>query len=547
MTSPSATHVRRERFRRPAALVTVAVTVTGLVVAGATLAAGSGGGGGCGRTLRVAAAPAVAPAVRSLAPALRDADGPCVSVVVTSVAPQAVVTDLRDGRIRPPDVWIPDSSLWLTRAGTDRVASVQNAPSLASSPLVLAVSRRTAAGLRAHARPRLSDVVTATLAGTPFRLELSDQRLSPERVGAVGALSRATASRPDARAALASLLRTVHTSAATTTTPLAALTGSRPVAVPVSEQALVAAHRPDVVAIYPGTVTFDYPFAVLTREGDTARLAHRLLTLLGSRSGRNALEAAGLRDASGAAGPSVAASTALDASTPRPPHLLTPASLRLAERTLEAVNRQARLLAVLDVSGSMAWPMAGRGTAGPSRLRLAVDAARQGMSYYPDTTEVGVWLFPGRRPGQGVQPVAPVATLGSARAPLVSRLASITPVPGGATPLYAATLKAVRELGRGWDPGKVNAVVLLSDGHDTGGGPGLGELLRTLRRSRASSQPVPVITIALGEESDAATLAKISEASGGSSYRAGDGTTIRQVFLDALGQRVCRPDCGGAR
>ena len=172
--------------------------------------------------------------------------------------------------------------------------------------------------------------------------------------------------------------------------------------------------------------------------------------------------------------------------------------------------------------------MAGPGTAGPSRLRLATDAARQGMSYYPDSTEVGVWLFPGPRPDQAVQPVAPLTALGLTRSLLGPRLASVQPVPGGGTPLYAATLKAVRALSTGWDPRKVrNAVVLLSDGHDTGGGPGLDQLLTDLRECE------PRVDRCRSSPSDWARRPtprrwqRSARRPAVSSYRAGSGTSVR--------------------
>jgi hypothetical protein len=90
----------------------------------------------------------------------------------------------------------------------------------------------------------------------------------------------------------------------------------------------------------------------------------------------------------------------------------------------------------------------------------------------------------------------------------------------------------------------VNAVVLLSDGEDTDDdGIGLDELLTTLRQEQADGRAVPVITIAYGTDAGAAPLAAISEATYGASYRTTDPSRIRDVFLDALAQRACRPQC----
>jgi Ca-activated chloride channel family protein len=58
-------------------------------------------------------------------------------------------------------------------------------------------------------------------------------------------------------------------------------------------------------------------------------------------------------------------------------------------KVLDAVRRDARLVAVVDISGSMASPVPGTG--GSSRLHLALRAAAAGLELYPDTAEVGLW------------------------------------------------------------------------------------------------------------------------------------------------------------
>jgi hypothetical protein len=41
-----------------------------------------------------------------------------------------------------------------------------------------------------------------------------------------------------------------------------------------------------------------------------------------------------------------------------------------------------------------------------------------------------------------------------------------------------------------------------------------------------------------------AALQTISAATGGARYQVSDPSRIREIFLDAVGQRACRPDCG---
>ena len=131
----------------------------------------------------------------------------CVDVTVTAEAPAAVLAQLQGGAIQPPDVWIPNSTLWLTRAKDDKVATATDAPAIATSPLVLAVSAAEATALDAKTRPTVADLVNAASATPPATVEIASERLAPERVGAILALRDATSTRPDGRGALTALLR----------------------------------------------------------------------------------------------------------------------------------------------------------------------------------------------------------------------------------------------------------------------------------------------------------------------------------------------------
>ena len=91
--------------------------------------------------------------------------------------------------------------------------------------------------------------------------------------------------------------------------------------------------------------------------------------------------------------------------------------------------------------------------------------------------------------------------------------------------------------------GRVNAVVILSDGADSDNGQTLDQVVATLTSEATADRPVPVITIAFGPDADRAALDAISSATGGAAYRATSPDQIHAVFLDAVGQRACRPDC----
>jgi len=96
----------------------------------------------------------------------------------------------------------------------------------------------------------------------------------------------------------------------------------------------------------------------------------------------------------------------------------------------------------------------------------------------------------------------------------------------------------------GWEPDRVNSVVVLTDGeNDDPAGIGLGELLTKLKAEADPARPVPVIGIAYGPDSDQGALVAISSITGGTAYTAEDPADVQRVFLDATGRRSCRPEC----
>jgi Ca-activated chloride channel family protein len=493
--------------------------------------------------LQVVASPDIAPAVDRIARDVQDAAG-CNQVEVRAETGSDALAALRQSSVPSPDVWIPDSSLWVRRGADERLVAPVGQESVASSPLVLAVP---------GAAVTWEDAVAALTAGNAV-VHLPAEVSSPSTVGLLAALTSTVQPHPDGRALLARLLRAARVDAGLPdgAGALSALDTAADGAVPVPEQAVF--HRRgtpgarDVTAVYPtvaGT-PFDYPFTTLRATGPHEATARRLLAELRSPAGQQVLRAAGFRGTDGT-GDGLTADRGVDGTQPGTVAVPDGATVGALLHTFDAVRREARLLAVVDVSGSMAAPVPGAD--GSTRLDLALRAAAAGMELYPETTEVGLWSFSEDVPGGGdhqeLVPIGPLTDAGpSGRKALALAMAGVRPVPDGGTGLYDTTLAAVRTVRAGWDPERVNAVVVLTDGEDTDhDGIGLDELLAMLRSEQASGPAVPVITIAYGDDSGAEALAAISAATGGATYRTSDPGQILQVFLDAVGQRACRPQC----
>ena len=109
------------------------------------------------------------------------------------------------------------------------------------------------------------------------------------------------------------------------------------------------------------------------------------------------------------------------------------------------------------------------------------------------------------------------------------------------TPLYEVTQKAYETMLASYDPAKINAVVLLTDGQNDDGVPGdddqqLSDLVVSLQRGSegSSSQPVRLFTISYGDDADQVILRSISQATRAATYSASNPATIDQVFTAVI-------------
>ncbi len=203
----------------------------------------------------------------------------------------------------------------------------------------------------------------------------------------------------------------------------------------------------------------------------------------------------------------------------------------------EDQRKPARVLLVMDVSGSMG-DIADPET-GATKLDLAKEATITALADFNDDDEVGLWIF---TTGLGDDEAADWVSLiepsrvGDVREELRTRIRGLVPLNG--TPLYAATQAAYEEQLASYDPARINAVVLLSDGmNDDGETSDDDDQLRELvdRLSAGSegqqSRPVRVFPISYGEGADLTTLRRIAEASQAAVYDSSDPRSITKVFV----------------
>lgn len=529
----------------PVAALTAAGTVSGCALPGGVL--------------RVVAAPELAGVVSAAigpGPSATFASITATScrVAVTALDPALFISTWQAHPADRPQVWIPDSSIWLSRAAAAGIPVALSAPSLATSPAVLAISVTTAARLSPSGGPTLEEVLDRRISAAPIRVGLPDPRASIPAVENLIAVKGYAATSPAARSALTWAVGSGPEHLPTQGTALLSRLRADPLtAVPVSEQAVIA-HNDSragwrAVAVYNQAtgVGLDYPFTAIGSDPVVGQQLRTLQLRLQSSATQKKFAAAGFRDASGhrGAGDTSGVSSAVQPAGGVP-------SAAVVDTVLHdvAVLRQpSRLLAVIDVSGSMGSAVPGAG--GATRLDLAKSAATLGLALYPSDSEVGIWIFSRNltattdyRQLVAVGPLTAVSGGRSGAKRVGEAIAGTQVTPDGATGLYDTTLAAVRGMRAQWDPARVNAVLILSDGHnDDQGGLSMSGLLSTLQREQDPFRPVPVITIGLGPDSDVDALGQISRTTGGAAYVARDPRDIGQIFLDAVGQRLCRPHC----
>ena len=169
----------------------------------------------------------------------------------------------------------------------------------------------------------------------------------------------------------------------------------------------------------------------------------------------------------------------------------------------------------------------------------------------PQTSDLGLWVFStNQTPTTDWAQLVPLGPLTAKLGTTTRRqllLAAAPTMPSrvrGDTALYSTALAAFEDVRNTYDPSKVNTVVLMTDGRNVDpGGITLDQLVATLRSEVDPARPTPIITIGIGGDVDVAALQAMSAVTGGKTYLVKDPTDIRDVFLDAVIQRQCRPNC----
>ncbi|MBA3288281.1 MAG: substrate-binding domain-containing protein [Acidimicrobiia bacterium] len=201
------------------------------------------------------------------------------------------------------------------------------------------------------------------------------------------------------------------------------------------------------------------------------------------------------------------------------------------------LRKEARVLLVLDISGSMGELEEG----GQTRLDLAKAAAISALDQFKDRDEVGLWVFSTELGGADptYRELVPVGPIGDQQTLIAEQIDAQLPTAG--TPLFDVADTSYRTMLEQYDPTRINAIVLLTDGQNDDGRPEddddqFADLIETLQAGSegSSSRPVRLFTISYGADADTITLKAIAQATSAASYNASNPATINQVFTAVI-------------
>ncbi|MEP7020174.1 MAG: VWA domain-containing protein [Pseudonocardiales bacterium] len=502
--------------------------------------AGANGAKGCSGDMKVAvvAAPGIAPAITTIANKWQagnaSVDGVCVRVAVTAEDSRKAEQDMPG--LGTAVVWIPDSSVWSSRLVTDspqlaRYISVGT--SVASSPIVVAASPARLKAVTAAARKGWSGALTSTTpVAVPSPTDTTEGTLTLLSLRAQ--LGSSAAAADTLGGAFLQMAERVVPNSAAGFSAVKDFPTTAPSFVATEQQVINAAQSTArTTAVYPAgsTAALDFPFVSITRS-HTGVYDHALQAFqrqLAQPGAVQALNAINLRD--GTAAPFHNGS---DASAPGSKAVkliarTTPSSVTGILRSWVAVGAPNQFLAVIDVSGSMKDNSGN----GQSKVQVASDAAAAAVTLMPDAWSAGLWVFSLKpAPAKDWTQLVPIGPVSANRGALLQAARSMPSRAVGDTALYETAKAAFKQVTSHYKAGKVNSVILMTDGANTDpDDSSLPALIATLKQEFDPKRPVNINTIALGADADVSALRQISAATGGKTYVVRNAQDIRSVFV----------------
>ncbi|MDI9919013.1 substrate-binding domain-containing protein [Rhodococcus sp. IEGM 1379] len=485
-----------------------------------------------GKTLDVTADPSIAPQIEELgkrytltSPVVRDH---CITIAVHGAPTPAVGAALAAGAQSTWDASAlgPRPGLWVAQSSFDTAPlagqSVMNGEprSLATSPLVLAVSPDTAAELKSAgaAWKSLPSELTMALPVGSTETVMATQAVAADVSGAgAGPVTTEQARSSPVTSALTTLalqFQTLPNPPATTADALAALSSGAQdnvKAVPTTEQSIAQSANPAMTAYSPigATPVADYPAVVVSGAGideTSSRAAAQFSEYMREAASSKIFVDSGFR-VEGQGDPNLGALPLT-----RIASTLVPASAETAAVLGNVVANPVSVRSasiVMDTSTPMGVDDGGR-----SRLANIVTALEAQLGRSPDASDVGLAAF--NTTERVLVPGAPLSAPDH-RGALTAALNGLRAE--GKSAKYPALAAAYKVAVDGYDSGRTNSVLLVTSSSTDESTMTRAELLSAIAAAGNASRSVHVDILVVGAGNDISTLQDVSDRTGGTLIR----------------------------
>jgi Ca-activated chloride channel family protein len=277
-----------------------------------------------------------------------------------------------------------------------------------------------------------------------------------------------------------------------------------------------------LVALYPkeGTFWHEHPLGIVNADWvspEQAQGARVFIDYVLTEPVQQAIMAQGFRPAN----PDVelgfpfVEENGVDPSQPRTIlDVPAPEVIAAIQQSWAFVKKQADIVLLIDTSGSMA---------SEDKIAQAMAAAEAFLNATEANNRIGLTTF-----DDIVEERVPLGNAEGVYDQIYSHIRSLRA--DGGTELYMAVRDVVTELNKAEDDGRIRAVVVLSDGGDTGDeNVTLQDAVRAIEASRESLNPILVIPVAYGSDADINALNALARASN-TRVQSGDPNSILRVL-----------------
>ncbi len=496
-------------------------------------------------------APVLADATTDLAPWANA--GECIKVVVTASSSSTTASEVArpagQGLSAPlPDVWVPDSSLWLAAARSSDVGSRRlagAAVSVATSPVVIAMARSRAEALGwPDTQPSWRQLLGKNT--SKLRLAMTDPRVDTAGLSSVLSLLKQSST------TIASLARRLTVPMLGERSAAQAVADGEVGAIPSTEQDVILVNRQaqgrGVAAAYDPHLNSGLNFPMVTVTPDeglvSPQTTHAIAVLreaLLDPASQGLLPKAGLRDAFGNLDVTYGDQQGVTHEHWVDPPRTAPVDVSAVFDGWASSGRRFNVLVVVDRSGSMSEPLPGGNATKAELAQASLRSVVHGMA--PDS-DMGLWSFTTGLPRGDTDKLVPIgpinqpvsgSPLPTRRKTLLTAIGGLDPVVNGGTPLYNTVAAAYNSALANYTYGRLNAVIVVTDGRNQSPGSiSLSSLIKTLRLGYDGVRPVRILTIAYGADADTSTLRRIAAVTGGRSYVALSADEVGSLFTSAL-------------